>query len=680
MLLLVDVTDEQREALAGSGVPTRLATAEDLPGALDADVVAVLVHVGDPQTGLPVVQRIHRTSDGVRMGLLVGADAEADVKRAVRFAPDVPVDLELLDSAAPDLEERVAELHGSGVARRRHDRILERISTQGTSRPPAPVGATLGTLLERAPLGVVVLDREEQLVAWNAKAAGLLHLRTEATRTVLADVFLDPAAVGALVAAAFTSTSREPGAVRTTPGRDGLHLDVSASRSQLEDGRDVVMLLVQDATARRRAELERDRLSVHVALISGASEAVISTQDPQEALERLAARVVPTLADWVEMQVYDERGATTSVIAWHSDPAYAALTRLVAQELPRSMSESSPSRRIARGEGPFLLPYITPTMLDSFVTEPRLREILNDLGIDSAIAVPLTGRGRVLGSMVLLNRAPAPPFGDDELTVALEVGRRAGMALEALQHSSRQQALAETLQRSMLTEPPVPDHAEIEVRYRPASDEAQVGGDWYDSYLQPDGSIVLSIGDVVGHDFRAAAAMGQLRGLLRGIGYARGDGPAAMLQQLDGAIEGLLTGTTATAVVARICAVSEASPEGALTMTWSSAGHPPPILLPARGRALVLASEPTDLILGVIPEIPRVEHRVELGPGDTVLLYSDGLIERRDRDLDEGLAELGSVLTELGDRPLDDLCDQLLERLVVDEHEDDIAIIAVRLR
>jgi serine phosphatase RsbU (regulator of sigma subunit) len=282
--------------------------------------------------------------------------------------------------------------------------------------------------------------------------------------------------------------------------------------------------------------------------------------------------------------------------------------------------------------------------------------------------------------MVLLNRAPAPPFGDDELTVALEVGRRAGMALEALQHSSRQQALAETLQRSMLTEPPVPDHAEIEVRYRPASDEAQVGGDWYDSYLQPDGSIVLSIGDVVGHDFRAAAAMGQLRGLLRGIGYARGDGPAAMLQQLDGAIEGLLTGTTATAVVARISAVSEASPEGALTMTWSSAGHPPPILLPARGRALVLTSEPTDLILGVIPEIPRVEHRVELGPGDTVLLYSDGLIERRDRDLDEGLAELGSVLTELGDRPLDDLCDQLLERLVVDEHEDDIAIIAVRLR
>jgi serine phosphatase RsbU (regulator of sigma subunit)/PAS domain-containing protein len=680
VLLLVDLTDEQREALSGSGIPTRVATADDLPEALDADVVAALVHVADPQTGLPVVQRIHRTRESLLVGLLVGAGGEAAFKRAVRFAPDVPVDLELFDPAAPDLEQRVVELHGSGVARQRHDRILERISTQGGSRAPAPVGATLGTLLEQAPLGVVVLDREEQLVAWNAKAAGLLHLRTEASRTFLADVFLDPAAVGALVAAAFASTSREPGAVRTTPGRDGLHLDVSASRSRLEDGREVVMLLVQDATARRRAELERDRLSVHVALISGASEAVISTQDPQEALERLAARVVPTLADWVEMQVYDERGATTSVIAWHSDPAYAALTRLVAQELPRSMSENSPSRRIARGEGPFLLPHITPTMLDSFVTEPRLRELLNDLGIDSGIAVPLAGRGRVLGSMVLLNRAPAPPFGDDELTVALEVGRRAGMALEALQHSHRQQTLAETLQRSMLTEPPVPAHAEIEVRYRPAADEAQVGGDWYDSYLQPDGSIVLSIGDVVGHDFRAAAAMGQLRGLLRGIGYARDDGPAAMLQQLDGAIDGLLTGTTATAVVARICAASEASPEGALTMTWSSAGHPPPILLPARGRALVLASEPTDLILGVIPEIPRVEHQVKLGPGDTVLLYSDGLIERRDRDLDEGVAELGSVLTELRDRPLDDLCDRLLERLVVDDHEDDIAIIAVRLR
>jgi serine phosphatase RsbU (regulator of sigma subunit)/PAS domain-containing protein len=680
VLLLVDLTDEQRAFVAGTGVPSRATTADALAPRLEHEVVAVLVHVRDPQTGLRVVQRVHRALADVRIAVLVDADVEAAFRRAVRFAPDVPVDLEVLDPAAADLPQRVTELHGSGSARRRHARIMEQIGTQGSTRTPAPVGANLGTLLEQAPLGVVVLDRDEQPVAWNAKAAGLLHLRTEASRTSLADVFLDPAAVGSLVTAAFASTSREPGAVRTTPGRNGLHLDVSASRSRLEDGRDVVMLLVQDATARRRAELERDRLSVHVALISGASEAVISTQDPHEALERLAARVVPTLADWVEMQVYDERGTTVSVLARHSDPAYAELSRFIEQELPRSMSDQSPSRRIARGEGPFLMPHITPEMLESFVPHAPLRAVLQDVGIDSAIAVPLAGRDRVLGSMVLLNRAPAAPFGDTELTVAVEVGRRAGMALEALQHSRRQQALAETLQRSMLTEPPAPAHAEIEVRYRPAADEAQVGGDWYDSYLQPDGSIVLSIGDVVGHDFQAAAAMGQLRGLLRGIGYARGDGPAAMLQQLDGAIEGLLAGTTATAVVARISAADQARPEGSLTMTWSNAGHPPPMLLPARGRALVLASEPTDLILGVIPEIPRVEHRVELGPGDTVLLYSDGLVERRDRDLDDGLAELGAVLTELRDLPLADLCERLLERLVIVGHEDDIAIIAVRLR
>lgn len=683
MLLLVGLTGALRHAVAAvaaSGVPTREAAADDLASRLDADVAAVLVHVADAGSGLTVVQQVHRSAAGVRIGLLVDPEAEVELRRVVRFAPDVPLDLELFDPADPDLAERVAELHGAGVAAQRHGRILEQIGMQGSRRPPAPVGATLGTLLEQAPLGVVVLDRDERLVAWNAKAAGLLHLRTEATGASLADAFLEPSAVGALVTAAFASAGHEPGAVRTTPGRDGLHLDVNASRSQLADGRDVVMLVVQDATARRRAELERDRLSVHVALISGASEAVISTQDPHEALERLAARVVPTLADWVEMQVYDERGATVSVIARHSDPAYAELTRLLERELPRSMSEQSPSRRIAHGEGPFLIPRIAPEMLDSFVPDARLRAVLRDVGVDSAIAVPLGGHDRVLGSMVLLNRAPAEPFAEHELMVAVEVGRRAGMALEALQHSSRQQALAEILQRSMLTDPPTPAHAEIEVRYRPAADEAQVGGDWYDSFVQPDGSIVLSIGDVVGHDFRAAAAMGQLRGLLRGIGYARGDGPAAMLEQLDGAIEGLLAGTTATAVVARVCPLAEAQPEGSLTMTWSNAGHPPPMLLPAHGRALVLASEPTDLILGVVPEVPRVEHRVDLGPGDTVLLYSDGLIERRDRDLDEGLAELAAVLTELRSLPLDLLCDQLLERLVVAEHDDDVAIIAVRLR
>jgi serine phosphatase RsbU (regulator of sigma subunit) len=232
----------------------------------------------------------------------------------------------------------------------------------------------------------------------------------------------------------------------------------------------------------------------------------------------------------------------------------------------------------------------------------------------------------------------------------------------------------------MLTAPPAPEHAEIAVRYKPASQEAQVGGDWYDAYLQPDGSIVLSIGDVVGHDYRAAAAMGQLRGLLRGIGYGRDCGPSEMLRSLDAATEGLLPGVTATAVVARVATPDPDELSGAVPVCWSNAGHPPPILLRADGEPVLLTADHTDVILGVAPELPRAQAEVKMRPGDTLVLYSDGLIERRGRDYDEGIGLLREVLLGNAQLPLQDLCEHLLDRLVPVEPDDDVALVALRLR
>jgi serine phosphatase RsbU (regulator of sigma subunit) len=214
---------------------------------------------------------------------------------------------------------------------------------------------------------------------------------------------------------------------------------------------------------------------------------------------------------------------------------------------------------------------------------------------------------------------------------------------------SRQRALATELQHSMLTEPPAPAHAEMAVRYLPASHEAQVGGDWYDAYVQPDGSIVLTIGDVVGHDYRAAAAMGQLRGLLRGIGYARGRGPA------------------------RCCARSTPRSRGSCLVRrprrWSRTSRHP------RRRTTV-----DRCLLGVMPEVTRGEVRTEVAPGDTLLLYSHGLIERRGRDLDEGLSQLQQAVGAAAGMSLAELCDHVLSRLVQSEHDDDVALVALRPR
>ena len=129
----------------------------------------------------------------------------------------------------------------------------------------------------------------------------------------------------------------------------------------------------------------------------------------------------------------------------------------------------------------------------------------------------------------------------------------------------------------MLTAPPEPDHCEIVVRYVPAAAGAEIGGDWYDAFMQADGATVLAIGDVVGHDTRAAAAMGQVRGLLRGIGYASGGSPAEVLTELDRAMQGLALDTMATALVARLEQDDVDLRASQTRLRWSSAGHPPPV-------------------------------------------------------------------------------------------------------
>ena len=230
----------------------------------------------------------------------------------------------------------------------------------------------------------------------------------------------------------------------------------------------------------------------------------------------------------------------------------------------------------------------------------------------------------------------------------------------------------------MLTAPPEPDHCEIVVRV-PAAEGAEIGGDWYDAFLQEDGGTVLAIGDVAGHDTRAAAAaMGQVRGLLRGIGYSSGGTPAQILTELDRAVQASLD-TMATALVGRLEESEEDLRAGRTWFRWSSAGHPAPILIDPDGDVVLLDGVPADLLLGVAPNMHREDRVACLTRGTTVLLYTDGLVERRDRDVDAGTDEPMTALREYADLPLTELCDRVLERLFLPDAEDDVALLAVRL-
>jgi serine phosphatase RsbU (regulator of sigma subunit) len=238
--------------------------------------------------------------------------------------------------------------------------------------------------------------------------------------------------------------------------------------------------------------------------------------------------------------------------------------------------------------------------------------------------------------------------------------------------------MAEVLQRSLLTDPPRVDGVEIAVRYRPAAREAQIGGDWYDAFLTPGGSLGVAVGDVTGHDRTAAALAGQMRNMLRGIVCALdGDEPARVLTTLDRALDATGVTALATALVARVERAPSGGRDGA-TFRWSSAGHPPPLLVGPDGRTELL-QQPADLLLGVDADARRRTHAVVLRPGATVLLYTDGLIERRGSDLDEGFGRLLQAAAGLQHQPVDRLCDEIFNRLDP-ELTDDIAMLALRAR
>jgi serine phosphatase RsbU (regulator of sigma subunit) len=305
------------------------------------------------------------------------------------------------------------------------------------------------------------------------------------------------------------------------------------------------------------------------------------------------------------------------------------------------------------------------------------------LGLRSWAALPLRAGGRLLGSWTV-GWAAARAFEDHDVRVLEAYAAQCAQAVDRVvrleaerRRASETRSLAETLQRSMLTDPPEADSLRIAVRYRPAAREAQVGGDWYDAFLSPDGATTLVVGDVTGHDQVAAAVMGQLRNVLRGVVHALDAPPARALSALDRALHDLGMTTLVTALLARVEQTPEQAAAQERTLRWSNAGHLPPLLLAADGSARLLERKP-ELLLGVDPAVERTDATVALHPGDTVVLYTDGLVERRDATLDQGLVRLVEAGTELAGLPVQELSDGLLARMDP-EYADDVALVALHV-
>jgi phosphoserine phosphatase RsbU/P len=546
---------------------------------------------------------------------------------------------------------------------------------------PAALRLDLGPLqavVDVLPDGVAVLGGDGTLCYLNAAGERLLAVRAGA----LLGRPLPAALLGAEgLLDVLTYARRAPAPVRWQGRYAPTGAWLSATAVAVGDLLQVTFRAVEldppdslpgDRSSAAARDADRLRFLAHV------TETMISTLDTGESTTRLAELVVPRLCDWAVAIVVGEDGQPGEEGRAHRDAARRADVDVYRDGRTVSSNPDNPVALALRTGRPVQLAPLDQDRIIPTLFTAEVQAAWRRLDTTSATVVPLRARGATFGALAMMNTASRPPHSPAEIATAVEVARRGALALDNARLYGRQLNVAETLQRSLLTPPSQPDGdpLEIAVRYRPAAVHQAVGGDWYDAFAQPDGATSLVIGDVVGHNVEATAAMSQIRSMLRALAQDRPGSPAGILTRLDRVLTGLHVDKMATALVARVEPPAE---PGIRSLRWASAGHVPPLVLRSGGGVQVLTTPP-ERLLGTGWTGKRHDHQLRLQPGDTMLLVTDGLIEHGRCDVDAGLARLTAVLAELTDLPVEQLCDRLLDRIVDGRADDDIALLAVRFR
>ncbi|MEU7214049.1 SpoIIE family protein phosphatase [Streptomyces sp. NPDC044989] len=520
----------------------------------------------------------------------------------------------------------------------------------------------------------VVLDEEHDTVQQAAHDMGY-----RATATATSDSTLSMKVVPAQVQYTATqpaiprSLEEPPGLSGTTPDNQSSRLDTS---------------LPVPAPQR----LSADRLRY----IGAATRRIARGMDLDEVILGLCRATVPTYADAVliylrePLPIGDERPTGPLVLRLRrtdrvpaEGDSYAGLTllpRLAPSELEAvgsELCEVRPGSALAE-----VLRAVRPVFTDTDVAHAALPELLGEEGEFAvpggrrAILAPLRGQRRVIGATLFLRRPERAAFEGDDLLVASQLATHSALGIDRTVSDGREAFIAGELQRTML--PDVLPHCtgvRLASRYLPPSETARVGGDWYDAIPLPGSRIALVIGDVMGHSMTSAALMGQLRTTaqtLAGLDLP----PQEVLHALDEQAQRLGADRMATCLYAVYDPVSH-------RITIANAGHPPPILLHLGGRAEVLRV-PSGVPIGVGGvDFEAVE--LDAPAGATLLLYTDGLVESRLRDVWTGIEQLRERLAATAQLtgpdhppPLEALCDEVLDMLGPGDRDDDIALLAAR--
>lgn len=425
-----------------------------------------------------------------------------------------------------------------------------------------------------------------------------------------------------------------------------------------------------------RAEAARKRLR----LLYDAGVGVGTTLDVQQTAQELADVAVPRFADFATVDLAEP------VLLGDEPTAIADLRRTgisgIRDDIPLyplgKVIDFLPSTPQARGLNSGRAELVTDLANAQgwhAQDPPRAQAIIN-YGVHSLITAPLKARGVVLGVVNFWRAEKPEPFDEEDLSLAEELVARAGVSIDNARRYTREHALAVTLQRSLLPRD-LPEQSAVEVAHYYLPAQSGVGGDWFDVIPLPGSRVALVVGDVVGHGLHAAAAMGRLRTAV--LNFSSLDLPPDellarlddLVQYIDQSVEG---GGGEGGLIGATClyAVYDAV---AQRCTVARAGHMPPALVRPDGT-VEIPDLPAGAPLG-LGGLPFESAELELSEGSQLVLYTDGLIEDRSRDIDEGLALLRSALAHADRRP-EETCRAVLAELLPVRPRDDVALLIAR--
>jgi serine phosphatase RsbU (regulator of sigma subunit) len=419
------------------------------------------------------------------------------------------------------------------------------------------------------------------------------------------------------------------------------------------------------------AEATRHRLD----FLLEASTVLGSSLDFDESLDRLARLVAGTMADLCLVDVVEPNGAMHRTAVAHADEALQPVAdRLRGRWTPDPVG-AHPAAAVLRSGEPAVADELTEERLRALAGNEEQLELTRRLGFHSYVCVPLLARGRIIGVVTLISTSPDRPFAPSDVELAQDLARHAALAADNARLYGERTRVARTLQTSLLPRelPAVPGF-QVAARYHAAGEGNEVGGDFYDLFDTGDGGWAVVIGDVCGKGPEAAAVTGQARYTVRAAAM-RQRRPSRILDTLNEALRFQRDD-------ARFCTVAfvrmKLTPSGA-RLTVACGGHPPPVILRRDGRVESVGRPGT--LLGVFPDPELSDQTANLGPGDALILYTDGVIGTPSKGRVMTEERVARMLAPLGRRSATEIAERL-EQAVLEFQggtlRDDVAILVLR--